>query len=64
VLGVPFVVAGEDRRGVAGPVTADVNAINSIEGGGEVKRGLRRGTKGWRVKEQRRCLYVPTGWRR
>jgi hypothetical protein len=64
VLGVPFVAAGEDRRGVAGPVMASFNAINSIEGGGEVKRGLRRGTKGGRVKEQIRCLYVPTGWRR
>jgi hypothetical protein len=40
---------------------ADFKAINSIDGGGEVKKGLRRGTKGSRVKEQIRCLYVPTG---
>jgi hypothetical protein len=38
VLGVPFIAAGEDRRGVAGPVMAGFKAINSIEGGGEVKR--------------------------
>jgi hypothetical protein len=61
VLGVPFIAAGEDRRGVAGSVMADFKAINSIDGGGEVKKGLRRGTKGSRVKEQIRCLYVPTG---
>jgi hypothetical protein len=46
VLGVPFIGAGEDRRGVVGPVTVGFNAINSIEGGGKVKRGLRRGTEG------------------
>jgi hypothetical protein len=39
---------------------ASFKAINSIEGGGEVKRGLRRGTKGGRVKKQIRCLYVTT----
>jgi hypothetical protein len=60
VLGVPFIAAGEDRRGVAGPIMASFKAINSIGGGGEVKRGLRRGTKGGRVKKQIRCLYVTT----
>jgi hypothetical protein len=34
VLRVPFIGAREDRRGVAGLVTAGFNAINSIEGGG------------------------------
>jgi hypothetical protein len=61
VLRVPFIAAEEDRRGVARPVMAGFKAINSIEGGGVVKRSLRRGTKGGRVKEQIRCLYVSTG---
>jgi hypothetical protein len=42
----PFVGARVHRRGVAGGSNDDVNGFNTIEDGGEVKRGIKRGDDG------------------
>jgi hypothetical protein len=39
----PFIGPGERRRGVAGGSNDGVNGFNSIEDGGEVKRGITGG---------------------
>jgi hypothetical protein len=37
VLGSSFIRAGEDQRGVAGPVTADFNALTPLKGGARLR---------------------------
>jgi hypothetical protein len=34
---------GEHRRGVTGRSNGGINGVNTIEGGGEVKRGIKEG---------------------
>jgi hypothetical protein len=39
----PFIWPGEHQRGVAEGSNSGLNGVNTIEGGGEVKRGIKEG---------------------